>query len=157
VREISKSGNQQMAGVKGRSGGPRKNAGGKRPGAGRKPKPKAKAKQAPRAPLPELSAAQDAAIGASLPRGPAAPPEPEVAGEGVGITDAKAFLEGVMAGRIVADESRLKAAQYLLPFQHRKLGEGGKKEHEKEQAGKVASRFAPAPPRLAAIGGKSVN
>lgn len=27
-----------MAGVKGRSGGPRKNAGGKRPGAGRKPK-----------------------------------------------------------------------------------------------------------------------
>ncbi len=30
-----------MAGVKGKSGGPRKNAGGARPGAGRKPKPKA--------------------------------------------------------------------------------------------------------------------
>ena len=29
-----------MAGVKGRSGGPRANAGGARPGAGRKPKPK---------------------------------------------------------------------------------------------------------------------
>lgn len=29
-----------MAGVKGKSGGPRKNAGGTRPGAGRKPKPK---------------------------------------------------------------------------------------------------------------------
>lgn len=29
-----------MAGVKGKSGGPRKNAGGARPGAGRKPKPK---------------------------------------------------------------------------------------------------------------------
>ena len=29
-----------MAGVKGRSGGPRKNSGGARPGAGRKPKPK---------------------------------------------------------------------------------------------------------------------
>ena len=30
-----------MSGVKGKSGGPRKNAGGARPGAGRKPKPKA--------------------------------------------------------------------------------------------------------------------
>lgn len=30
-----------MAGVKGKSGGPRKNSGGARPGAGRKPKPKA--------------------------------------------------------------------------------------------------------------------
>jgi phage terminase small subunit len=29
-----------MAGVKGKSGGPRKNSGGARPGAGRKPKPK---------------------------------------------------------------------------------------------------------------------
>jgi phage terminase small subunit len=29
-----------MSGVKGKSGGPRKNAGGARPGAGRKPKPK---------------------------------------------------------------------------------------------------------------------
>lgn len=33
-----RKGNQQMAGVKGKSGGPRKNAGGARPGAGRKPK-----------------------------------------------------------------------------------------------------------------------
>jgi hypothetical protein len=32
------NGNQQMAGVKGKSGGPRKNAGGARPGAGRPPK-----------------------------------------------------------------------------------------------------------------------
>lgn len=31
--------NQQMAGVKGRSGGPRANSGGARPGAGRKPAP----------------------------------------------------------------------------------------------------------------------
>lgn len=30
-----------MAGIKGKSGGPRKNSGGARPGAGRKPKPKA--------------------------------------------------------------------------------------------------------------------
>lgn len=39
-----------MTGVKGRSGGPRKNAGGVRAGAGRKPKPAAKETVTPEAP-----------------------------------------------------------------------------------------------------------
>lgn len=50
-----------MAGVKGKSGGPRKNAGGARPGAGRKPNPKP-------APVPQeakdmLQLLQDVALG----------------------------------------------------------------------------------------------
>lgn len=50
-----------MAGVKGKSGGPRKNAGGARPGAGRKPKPKPEI-----VPIPEcdmLKLLQDVALG----------------------------------------------------------------------------------------------
>lgn len=50
-----------MAGVKGKSGGPRANAGGARPGAGRKPKPKPEI-----VPIPErdmLTLLQDIALG----------------------------------------------------------------------------------------------
>lgn len=50
-----------MAGVKGRSGGPRKNAGGARPGAGRKPKQKAP--PAPIADCDMLQLLQDIALG----------------------------------------------------------------------------------------------
>lgn len=137
-----------MAGVKGRSGGPRKNSGGKRPGAGRPPKFKKPAQPA----LPELTNAQEAALGASLPRAPDAPPPPMPA---AGIKDAKEFLERVLAGEVVADAQQLEAAKLLLPFQHRKAGEIGKKEAAKEEAKKVANRFAPAPPRLMAA--KTVN
>lgn len=149
-----------MAGVKGRSGGPRKNSGGKRPGAGRKPKHANPAKPAPRKrkATPEPSAAEEAAIASRLPPGPDAPPPSEEPGNGLGVIDAKEFLEGVMSGRILADEARLKAAQYLLPFQHKKLGETGKKEQAKLDAGKVAGRFAAAPPpRAMAVHGKRVQ
>lgn len=131
-----------MAGVKGRSGGPRKNAGGKRPGAGRKPK------------IPKPAAVP--ATATLPPATPDAPAETDAAARGHGVTDAKLFLEKVMSGQIIADETQLRAAQALLPFQHKKLGETGKKEQRNEEAKGIVSRFAPAPPRLAAVAGKKV-
>lgn len=74
-----------------------------------------------------------------------------------GIGDAKEFLERVVRGDIVASAQQLNAAKALLPYQHKKLGEGGKKEKQQEEAGKVAGRFSPAaPPRLVATDGKRV-
>jgi len=70
-----------------------------------------------------------------------------------GVTDAKEFLERVLKGLVSPTLVQMDAARSLLPFQHKKLGETGKKEQKKEDAGKV-SRFAPAPPRMAAIHGK---
>jgi len=146
-----------MAGVKGRSGGPRKNAGGKRPGAGRKPKERPKVKPKVRAAQPEPSAADEAAIGARLPPGPDYAPPPPPPEPAVAPADARLFLEGVLQGTYPADPDKIRAAQALLPFQHKKLGETGKKESQKEEAGKVAGRFAAAvPPRLASIHGKRV-
>lgn len=52
-----------MAGVKGKSGGPRKNAGGARPGAGRKPKPKPKPEVVPQGAKDMLQLLQDIALG----------------------------------------------------------------------------------------------
>jgi phage terminase small subunit len=52
---------------------------------------------------------------------------------------------------------RIDVAKALMPFKHKKLGEGGKKEQKNEEAKKVAGRFAQAAaPRLAAAGGKTV-
>lgn len=73
-----------------------------------------------------------------------------------GTTDSKVFLERVLAGEISPTDLQMDAARSLLPFQHRKLGEAGKKEQRNDQAAKVAGRFAPGPPRLAASGGKTV-
>ncbi len=131
-----------MAGVKGRSGGPRKNAGGKRPGAGRKPK------------HPKPAAPSAATV--SSPAKSDKPAEPDAPASAVDTTDAKLFLERVMSGQIIANDTQLRAAQALLPFQHKKLGETGKKEQRNEEAKGIVSRFAPAPPRLAAVAGKKV-
>lgn len=82
---------------------------------------------------------------------PVAPIDPEPT------RDAKEFLELVMLGLIGADAAQIKAATALLPFQHQKLGEGGKKELREEAAKKVAGRFASAaPPKLVAAGGRKV-
>lgn len=106
-----------MAGVKGRSGGPRPNSGGARPGAGRKPK------------------------------------EPAISS----FDDPLEFLKAVWQGQIEANASQVRAATAALPFLHKKLGEGGKKERKQEEAQKVAGRFASAaPPKLVAAGGKKV-
>jgi phage terminase small subunit len=53
--------------------------------------------------------------------------------------------------------AQMKALIALLPYVHKKQGEGGKKEQRQSDAKKVAGRFAAAaPPRLAAVGGKKV-
>lgn len=81
------------------------------------------------------------------------PAEPAVTGQ----TDAKAFLESVVAGLVEASPAQIRAAQALLPFQHQRLGEGGKKEAKKDAAKEVSKRFtSAAPPKLVAAGGKKV-
>lgn len=74
-------------------------------------------------------------------------------------TDPKAFLLAAMNDSRTEPKLRIDAAKALMPFVHKKLGEGGKKEQSAEAAKKVASRFAPAapPPRLVANGGKKVD
>lgn len=81
------------------------------------------------------------------------PVEPAVTGQ----TDAKAFLESVIAGLVEASPAQIRAAQALLPFQHKKLGESGKKEDKQDAAERVSKRFnSSAPPKLVAAGGKKV-
>lgn len=62
------------------------------------------------------------------------------------ITDAKEFLEGVIRGDLKPSALQMEAAKALLPFQHRKLGETGKKEQKQADAAKIAGRFAPSTP-----------
>ena len=104
-----------MAGVKGMKGG-----GGKRAGAGRKP----------RAAEPAAPAGGVSAIGNS--------------------DDSKVFLLALMNDTGADLKLRADAAKTLLPFQHAKPGEAGKKD-ERAAAAKVAGagKFgAGAPPKL---------
>ncbi|MDR6585537.1 terminase small subunit [Herbaspirillum frisingense] len=72
-------------------------------------------------------------------------------------SDPRAFLLATMNDPKTEDKLRVDAAKALMPFMHKKLGEGGKKDARDEEAKKVASRFpAAAPPRLAASGGKKL-
>ena len=106
-------------------------SGGARPGAGRKPRPAT-----------------------------VIPQEPPKQGVGVEQFDPRPSLELVARGLMEVSPAQLQALKALLPYTHQKMGEGGKKEKRQEAAGKVAGkagRFsAAAPPRLAAVGGKSV-
>lgn len=71
--------------------------------------------------------------------------------------DPKAFLLAAMNDIALDPKQRIDAAKALMPFEHQRLGEGGKKEERHAAAKKVASRFAPAtPPKLVAAGGKKV-
>ncbi|MEY8174028.1 terminase small subunit [Burkholderia multivorans] len=73
-------------------------------------------------------------------------------------TDPKAFLIAAMNDARTEQKLRIDAAKALMPFIHKRLGEGGKKEQRDEAAKKVAGRFAQAaPPRLVANGGKKVE
>lgn len=67
------------------------------------------------------------------------------------------FLTNVMNEPAADLRLRIDAAKAMLPFKHKKLGEGGKKEQAGEKAKTVAGRFGQAAaPRLAAAGGKKV-
>ena len=125
-----------MAGVKGRSGGPRANSGGARPGAGRKPAPKTHA-------LAEIVMAQAAQVAAKAVPQPSAPAEP------VAIEDPLEWLRAVMKNPLLDDKLRIDAAKALLPFLHTKKGEGGKKDEVLDAAKKAGKgRFAAAPAPL---------
>lgn len=172
-----------MAGVKGRSGGPRPNSGGKRPGAGRprkppkpidvvyvepkavidKPladKPSFKAPPTPRIAVIPQAPLTTGPVKADIP--PAVNPGstqivPAMTAEEANAcrNDPLEFLRFVWAGRLDASPTQIRAAAAALPFIHKKLGEGGKKDQTQKAAEKVASRFAPvAAPRLISSNGK---
>lgn len=62
---------------------------------------------------------------------PPAPPDQD--------TDPMKFLEGVMTGLIVADQTQVRAAMAMLPFKYPKIGEGGKKDQQKDAAQKAGA------------------
>ncbi len=109
-----------MSGVKGRSGGPRKNSGGARPGAGRKPKNQPP-KKSPNAEQPA--------------------PEP------VSSRDPLEYLLSVVADKGEDPKLRVRAAIGAAQYLHPKK-EGGKKDDRKQKATEVANKFTSAPPPL---------
>jgi hypothetical protein len=154
-----------MAGVKGRSGGPRPNSGGARPGAGRPRKAvvpidalsptKEGSKFAAQA-APKVASKK--AIEASIVQSPIAATTkaslipPMTAAEATACRrDPLEFLRAVWSGQMDASQTQIRAAEVALPFLHKKLGEAGKKEQKQDAAEKVLSRFAPvAAPKLVA-------
>jgi phage terminase small subunit len=67
-------------------------------------------------------------------------------------TDPMEFLTNLMNETAADIRIRTDVAKALMPFKHRKLGEGGKKDQQNEDAKEVASRFAAAaPPQLKAV------
>lgn len=135
-----------MAGVKGKSGGPRANSGGARPGAGRK-------KVAPK------ESANDSAVQVEL--------ETQAQGGALKRSRAKAvaiperdmltLLQDIALGRVDATAGQIRAAIAAVQYTHTKKGDGGKKEEQAAAAKRVASRFSAAtPPKLVAAGGKKL-
>jgi phage terminase small subunit len=71
--------------------------------------------------------------------------------------DPRAFLVALMNDSMADLKLRADAAKALMPFEHAKKGEGGKKDARNEAAKQVASRFSPAaPPKLVAAAGRKV-
>ena len=120
-----------MAGAKGRSGGPRANAGGSRPGAGRKPR--AESESANSAVAVGL---EPQAHGGALKREKAVPvPAPEG-------TDMLTFLQEVALGLRDASTTQVRAAIAAVQYTHTKRADGGKKEEVQAAAAKAgAGRF----------------
>jgi phage terminase small subunit len=72
-------------------------------------------------------------------------------------SDPKVWLTAVMLSATTDPRLRMDAAKALLPFVHAKIGEGGKKDQQKDAAKKAASKFVAAtPPKLAAAGGRTL-
>jgi len=93
--------------------------------------------------------------------GPRASPAPGPGDDAIEIPpteDPVEFLTKVMNEPAADLRLRIDAAKAMLPFKHKKLGEGGKKDL-KADAAKTAGggKFSPtAPPKLVAAGGKKV-
>ncbi len=128
-----------MAGVKGKSGGPRKNAGGARPGAGRKPK------------NTELTSAggvqedlEPQANGGALKRSRSEPiPADDM--------DMLRYLQGVALGVIESTPLQVRAAIAAVQYTHAKKGEGGKKDEQAQAAEAAGRKFGSTPPPLRAV------
>lgn len=149
-----------MAGVKGRSGGPRPNSGGARPGAGRKPKtqpPSESANAAVASPEPLVTVAMEPqAHGGKLKRSKAEerPVNPALV-DGKTRTPLE-FLELVVNDPLVPIKDRIRAAVAAAQYRHTKLHDGGKKEEAGKQAEKASKgRFGvrQGPPSLKVVGG----
>lgn len=132
-----------MAGVKGKSGGPRKNAGGARPGAGRKPGSK-KATESANATSAVKIEMEPQPRGGALKRSRAEPvPLVEM--------DMLQMLQAVALGRVEATTTQVRAAIAAVQYTHTKRGDGGKKDEVADKAKKASTgKFAPtsAPPKL---------
>lgn len=104
-----------------------------------------------------------AAVGIGTKPGPAAKEKPEETGEEPDIVtveipetdDPKAFLVALMNSPKAGVKARLEAAKALLPFEHSKMGEKGKKvtkeEGAKELAGRGHAYGSRKPPSLKAV------
>lgn len=80
-----------------------------------------------------------ARAGAGRPK-KAAPEKPPVSG----YTDPLQFLQAVWTGEIDASAAQVRAATAALPFRHKKLGEGGKADLNKDLAETAAGgKFGP--------------
>lgn len=110
----------------------RKNWGGARPGAGRKPR------QKPPEKLPDEPVSPDSEHQKRL--------------------DALEFLENVVNDPKAPLQQRVRAAIAAAQYRHMKKGDGGKKDEQAERAKKAGGgKFAPTePPKLAAANGKRV-
>src|SRR5262249_21389700 len=105
-------GNQQMAGVKGRSGGPRKNAGGARPGAGRKPMAAAKKSANAKGSAVKVKL-EGQPHGGALKRTKATPvPIPD--------RDMLQLLQDIALGKVEATGIQVKAAVAAVQYTHAK-------------------------------------
>ena len=87
----------------------------------------------------------------------APPPEPKPTfdlSKALQHSDPRSFLIAAMNDVELEPKLRIDAAKALMPFEHRKLGEGGKKEEQQEAAKKAgAGRFATAAPPLKLVRG----
>lgn len=142
-----------MAGVKGKSGGPRPNSGGKRPGAGRKPKAAAKSANQPPATKLQVTL-EPQARGGALKRSKAAKAEPTGALVDGKTRDPLQFLELVINDPTAPLKDRIRAAVAAAQYRHTKLHDGGKKDAATGKAGKAAKgRFGARPAPLKVVGG----
>lgn len=67
-------------------------------------------------------------------------------------SDPRAFLLAAMNDAALEAKLRIDAAKALMPFTHKKLGEGGKKDQANDAAKGAAGRFGAArPPPLKAV------
>lgn len=101
-----------MEGVKGKWGGSRKNTGGARPGAGRKPK--------------AVPVEKSANVPIDLPNSS-------------NERDTLKLLQDIAFGRIEASNIQVRAAIAAVQYTHIKKGDGGKKEEKQAAAEKAAT------------------